>query len=358
MGLMYGASPEQLDDLGNRMTAAADRLERIRSEVTVLLRHSHWEGGDADQFRGLWDYRLSAVLHSAAVTTHEGATRLHINARQQRDASAIGGGLAARGHDLGSFFRMVAAEAAVGMAVSHSFGKSMSKSVGREMPEGVAHVTAAMPLVGAGGAMYSTGRVDDGGQLRLGYADASAGGVFGLNGNLVGAGFTASAALGLAAYRRHDSSTIGGQKFDTNVEVSAGARVQGDGFVGVRNDHGQMSAGGKVGGHAFIGTEAHGSIETTLPGDVLGLRAYGSAHVGAGADAGATAMFENGKLVLGAHIGGAIGLGVSEGFEVSVDVDKLGEYGSHAVDGTVRLAEGAMDGLHKGWNGFWSTLPN
>jgi len=91
MGQMYGASPDQLDGLGSHMTHAADRLDTIRSEVAALLRHSHWEGGDADYFRGQWNYRLSAQLLSVAILAREGAITVRANAQQQRDASGVGG---------------------------------------------------------------------------------------------------------------------------------------------------------------------------------------------------------------------------------------------------------------------------
>jgi len=320
MAQMIGADPEQLDALGCQMTTSADRLDSIRSEIGSLLNHSHWEGADADDFRGTWHHRLSGLLNAAALATRDVATTLRINADQQRDASKVGGCSAGRIHAFGSF------------------------------------LTGTVPIGSVHEESYSTGRVDPGGQWRLGYADADVNGLFGLNSNLVGAGLSASAALGLAAYRRQDSFTVAGRHFDSTFDASIGARASGDGFVGLRDDHGRVRAGASIGGTAFAGLEAHESIGTKALGEAVGLQAYGSAHAGAGVDGGATAMIDDGKLVLGAHLGASVGLGVSGGFEVSVDVEKLGEYGGHAIDGTVRFTEGAMDGLHDGWDGFWSSL--
>ncbi len=96
MGQMWGASPDQLDGLGVQLTRSADRLDSIRSEVTSLLHYSHWEGVDADRFRGLWNHRLAGTLHAAAILTREGATAVRTNAQQQRDASGLGDGPGSR----------------------------------------------------------------------------------------------------------------------------------------------------------------------------------------------------------------------------------------------------------------------
>jgi hypothetical protein len=91
MGQMVGADPEQLDALGNQMSTCADRLDTIRGEISSLLNHSHWEGADADDFRGAWYHRHSGLLNSAAHATRDGAATLHTNATQQREASATDG---------------------------------------------------------------------------------------------------------------------------------------------------------------------------------------------------------------------------------------------------------------------------
>lgn len=91
MAHMVGADPAELDALGVRMTAAADRLESIRTGIGALLAHSHWHGRDADQFRHAWHHQLAPRLHNAATMTRAGATTVCANARQQREASGLGG---------------------------------------------------------------------------------------------------------------------------------------------------------------------------------------------------------------------------------------------------------------------------
>lgn len=92
MGVMSGADADGLDQLGHHMQGAADRLEAIRGEVTAALNRTHWEGGDADQFRGQWNYRLSGLLHTAVTASREASTTLHRNADEQRRASGDDGG--------------------------------------------------------------------------------------------------------------------------------------------------------------------------------------------------------------------------------------------------------------------------
>jgi uncharacterized protein YukE len=92
MSQMIGADPEQLDTLGTRLASSADRLDTIRGEIGALLSHSHWEGADADDFRGMWHHRLSGQLQAAAHASRDCAATLRTNATQQRDASSTDGG--------------------------------------------------------------------------------------------------------------------------------------------------------------------------------------------------------------------------------------------------------------------------
>src|SRR5438552_12760226 len=92
MGRMYGADADELDRLGRHMQAAADRLDAIRGEVSAAFNRIHWEGGDADYFRGQWHYRLSGLLHATVSATREASAALARNAEQQRVASGTDGG--------------------------------------------------------------------------------------------------------------------------------------------------------------------------------------------------------------------------------------------------------------------------
>lgn len=92
MGRMLGSDPDQLDGLGDTLTRAGDRFNAIGGEVSSLLAHTGWEGGDADDFRWQWHHQLTAILRATATQSHEAARVLHINAQEQRTASADHGG--------------------------------------------------------------------------------------------------------------------------------------------------------------------------------------------------------------------------------------------------------------------------
>lgn len=97
MGRMVGADPDQLEDLGNRMKAAGDRLDGVRSDISAALSHSHWEGGDADHFRAEWHSYLAPLLHGAASSARQASVTLRANAHQQREASGDSAGPVDRG---------------------------------------------------------------------------------------------------------------------------------------------------------------------------------------------------------------------------------------------------------------------
>jgi len=94
MGRMLGNDPDQLDGLGDMLTRSAERLGAIGTEVSVLLAHAGWEGGDAEEFQWQWHHQLTGILRSTAAQNHEAARVLHINAQEQRAASGdyAGGG--------------------------------------------------------------------------------------------------------------------------------------------------------------------------------------------------------------------------------------------------------------------------
>jgi hypothetical protein len=87
MATMSGADADQLDEVGRRMTQAADHLDNIRHEVTTALGRAPWEGDDAADFQGLWNHRLAGLLQTTTAATRDASSRLHRNADQQRRAS-------------------------------------------------------------------------------------------------------------------------------------------------------------------------------------------------------------------------------------------------------------------------------
>jgi hypothetical protein len=92
MAVMSGADADSLDDLGRRMTQAADLLDAIRHEVSAVLGRAAWEGDDAADFHGQWNHRLSGLLHTTTSATRDASTRLHRNAFEQRRASGTDSG--------------------------------------------------------------------------------------------------------------------------------------------------------------------------------------------------------------------------------------------------------------------------
>src|SRR5215204_1327658 len=89
MAVITGADAEELEHLAQRMRVAADRLDCIRGEVSQVFHRSHWDGHDAEAFRGQWHYRLSGLLHTAVLANRQAAQVLVRNAHQQRAAQAL-----------------------------------------------------------------------------------------------------------------------------------------------------------------------------------------------------------------------------------------------------------------------------
>ena len=90
------ADPDQLEGLAQVFSASAERIDAIRGEVAGALSQSQWEGGDADDFRWLWNSQLAGSLYGVAGVLREGDTKLRGNAEQQRHASGADNG--AGGH--------------------------------------------------------------------------------------------------------------------------------------------------------------------------------------------------------------------------------------------------------------------
>lgn len=97
MGQMVGADTDQLDALGAEMDRQAERLDQIRGEVGAVLGRSTWEGVDAEDFRCLWENRLSGLLLGVSEVMRDRAVVLRGNAEQQRSASEAAGGHAGGG---------------------------------------------------------------------------------------------------------------------------------------------------------------------------------------------------------------------------------------------------------------------
>jgi uncharacterized protein YukE len=84
---MFGADPDQLDQLGKQMSDAAERLDTISRDVGARLFCSTWEGLDATRFSDEWQQCLYGILSTAANGVRECSVSLHNNAEQQRTTS-------------------------------------------------------------------------------------------------------------------------------------------------------------------------------------------------------------------------------------------------------------------------------
>jgi uncharacterized protein YukE len=84
---MFGADPDQLDQLSKQMSDAAERLDTISRDVGARLFCSTWEGYDAARFSDEWQHHLHGILLTAANGVRECSASLHSNAEQQRATS-------------------------------------------------------------------------------------------------------------------------------------------------------------------------------------------------------------------------------------------------------------------------------
>ena len=89
MTTMYGADADALDAAGNLFTARAEQLRRIRKTLGAQVHQTPWPGPNGDRFRADWNRRHAGALDSVASELDVAASRLHSNARAQREASLL-----------------------------------------------------------------------------------------------------------------------------------------------------------------------------------------------------------------------------------------------------------------------------
>jgi hypothetical protein len=132
-----------------------------------------------------------------------------------------------------------------------------------------------------------------------------------------------------------------------NLEASAGLRATAAadaryGIVGVHaNGEGFVGADGELGLNVTkdkIGVDAEGFAGGRLTGDLgadvagLGAGVHGEAWAGVGAELKAGAEFKDGKFHLGGHVGAAVGVGGSVGFDITIDPEEVGRTAMEAAD--------------------------
>lgn len=89
MTTMYGADADALDATGNLFAARAEQLRRIRRALGAQIHQTPWPGPNGDRFRADWNRRYSGSLALVAAELDAAASRLHENARAQRDTSLV-----------------------------------------------------------------------------------------------------------------------------------------------------------------------------------------------------------------------------------------------------------------------------
>ena len=59
---LYGANPEQLEQLGNTLTAQIQAIEAVIGTVTNTLTNTTWTGPARDRFQSDWDGSFRSAL--------------------------------------------------------------------------------------------------------------------------------------------------------------------------------------------------------------------------------------------------------------------------------------------------------
>jgi hypothetical protein len=61
---MYGADPEQLTALGNKLTAQNEPIAGIQSVVFTTLAGTTWQGPARDKFEAEWNEQFNPALNA------------------------------------------------------------------------------------------------------------------------------------------------------------------------------------------------------------------------------------------------------------------------------------------------------
>ncbi|MDQ1056265.1 hypothetical protein QFZ23_000166 [Arthrobacter globiformis] len=83
----WGADTQQLKNLGNKLQAGSNEIEKQKSLLTKVLEGTDWKGPDADKFRSEWNGQHAAALAKVAQALDEAGKQASRNASQQEEAS-------------------------------------------------------------------------------------------------------------------------------------------------------------------------------------------------------------------------------------------------------------------------------
>lgn len=92
---MVGADIAELETLAGHFHRAAQQLTQLTPRISAAVSASPWRGSDCDGFASTWQSDCRARLAAAAGALEAASHDLHLQARQQADASAAAGGSSA-----------------------------------------------------------------------------------------------------------------------------------------------------------------------------------------------------------------------------------------------------------------------
>lgn len=281
-----------------------DTMREAEGRLSSLLPRAELSGRDGSQF-GVGDQGRGRVTDSLGGTA-EGSYRTFAGGRTSSQGSASIGlsGLQAQGR----------AEAMAGVEgeLRGSYDSAFLQANGRLSADAKVYAEADGTV---------TASWDEGLRAR-GHAEVGARAQVEVEGDFRTAGFD-----------------VGGRRVDLNghveaqAEVSARAGVDADVAATIRPP--RLVA--DLQAEAFAGAKA--GVEGTVGiGDFASITGYAEAWAGAGAEAGITAGYDDGKLRFGFNLGAALEVGAGAGFMVELDVNAL-------ADSAMGLAGDVFDAL-------------
>jgi hypothetical protein len=84
---IWGADIAQLKNLGTKLQAGSNEIEKQKSLLTKVLEGTDWKGPDAEKFRSEWHGQHAAALAKVAQALDEAGKQATRNASQQEEAS-------------------------------------------------------------------------------------------------------------------------------------------------------------------------------------------------------------------------------------------------------------------------------
>jgi len=84
----FGMIVEEVEQLAAQMTQRAEEITQLMGHLTSQLESTSWVGPDRENFHGEWHSSHIPALQNVANALGQAASKAHMNAQQQREASA------------------------------------------------------------------------------------------------------------------------------------------------------------------------------------------------------------------------------------------------------------------------------